>query len=961
MSNTNNDMHNSTHDEILKEINSSVQNENLRHLIFDYQDNYSGFLSDAKSYIQYFSNILVLSSIIVYNAFSEWKQQSIGSIEPSKFSNSMNRLYNILNRTYDPLQIDAEYAENLLMNLSIDTMLERDNDKSFLEHIGIADWFNFSYGSNKLSEYIYVLKQQRISSRYDASKKFSFVEFCDVLKIFNYVSKARADFVDNPLFGNHQNITISFCRKKINMDYSMMIETINKRRDILILKSVFVKDPKSFEGDIQKKQAIVLEYSTFDMTESYNYLLSDVVLDEDSDSYENVAIDDTIVEDFIISNDIFCSNVYRVDSSFFENYIFLNNRFIKELSLTLSDAITDLTKAKIMKNFENKYEEIFKQLSVPSLYSIGKTAHYRWDEIILFLMLERGVYDFISFLLKYEQYDKFIRAFKMRFGKNVVQKILNENILIKKPSLRLQHINASDVNLNDCETRALIELATILLTENELQTDKCYSPTTIDDVLNELIRISKIDDETYKYVYCINMLSHIILFIKRFYGGVIEYTKLKKMYELSKGGIINQNEYNSKQNKWFEEMQRKIDSSKEEYLYDDPSSDEKIGSYSQKLENAFLSLESFVQELDSSTNQDLKEVFIEATGKKQFFDFKVFNKFKKALLDISKKTISYKNNQILFGCAQDLLNFFKTGKNLQHSYHIENSIFPVAANYNNGIDSRDGYKSAYFKVLQGSSNNETYLKVISNEKFEFDCAYYCVPNINRVVVKKSTTENEHVWLNPIIIPCSFFEAKINTDISVLKETCDYEQTAELIYTSDEKLYSMLFGSLETAKLVLCRLFDDPTSRFFKEHYRIIKNGNEVIAVAAVYDASSKELTKWDADSFTKHYKDVGETLPKQYSIALERLRATFEDYLADGYYYIDDVCVKKDKRRKGYGKSLLVGLIREVETNPMFKGVLLSVYKNNMAAINLYESLGFLKSQEMCDESGFVTIKMVRI
>ncbi len=949
-----------SYSEIINEINLNIPDEKLRHLIFDYQDNYPGFLGDAKMYIQYFSNLLVLSSLVVYNAFSEWKQQNIGIIEPGKFSNSMNRLYNILNRTYDPLRIDAEYAENLLMNLSIDTLLERDNDMSFLEYIGIADWFNFSNGNNKLSEYIYVLKQQRMSSRYDASKRFSFNEFCDVMRIFSYVSKAKVDFVKNPLFNDHYNIIVSLYGKKLNMDYSVLVEKINRRSDILILKSVSIKDPKTFDDDSQKNQAVILEYSTFDMTASYNYLLSNVPMNCDTRLYENVAIGDTLVEDFIIANDIFCSNIYRVDSSFFENYIFLNNRFIKELSLTLSDSIADKTKAKIMQKFEKKYEEIFKQLSVPSLYSVGKTAHYRWDEIILFLMLERGVYDFISFLLKHESYKRFIRAFKMRFGKNTVQKILNENILIENPNLRLQHIESSNVNLNDCRTRALIELATVLLTENELKSDKCYSPTTIDDVLTEMERISKMDDETYKYTYCINVLSHIILFIKRFYYGVIEYTRLKKMYELSKGGIINQNEYNSKQKKWFEETQRKLDSLKEDY-YDESMCETTVYTYSQKLESAFFALENFVLELNSPQNQDLKEVYVEATGKRQFYDSQIFNELKESLIAISKKSISHENNQKLYLFAQELLLFFKTGKRQGQSYCIEDAIFPIAANYNNGVDSRDGYKSAYFKVLQSFLEDDTHLRVISNDNFEFNCAYYCVPNVNRVVVRNVNAENEHVWLNPVIIPCSFFETKINKDIFVLQEVADYESTAELIYTSDEKLYSMLFGSLKTAKQVLCKLFDDSSSRFCKKHYRIIKKDHEVIAVAAVYDASRKELTKWDADAFTKHFRDIGEPLPKHYSIALERLRATFEDYLADGYYYIDDVCIKKENRRKGYGKSLLVSLIREVESDPMFKGIFLSVYKNNMAAINLYESLGFLKSQETCDESGVVTTKMVRL
>ena len=160
---------------------------------------------------------------------------------------------------------------------------------------------------------------------------------------------------------------------------------------------------------------------------------------------------------------------------------------------------------------------------------------------------------------------------------------------------------------------------------------------------------------------------------------------------------------------------------------------------------------------------------------------------------------------------------------------------------------------------------------------------------------------------------------------------------ELIYNSDLFIYENLFGSLENAKLVLPNLLKNKKSKFYKDHYRIIKKDDQIVAIAAIYNSSD---FSWDADVVLKAFGDAGVETPKTFDTAMSNLKETFNDCLGKMYYQIDDICVHEDYRHQGIGRSLVMCLIKMADKANM--SVKLSVYSENRIAYNLYSTLGFV-------------------
>lgn len=120
------------------EIKRMIPDENTRHIIFCYDDKDDNlFLSDEKTYINYFSNMMVFSALTVWNIFLAWKK----NIKQREINgnNSFWRIYNMLDKTCDPTKNNGEFIDDLLLNLEIDSLMGRGDEKeSFTTIIGIS-------------------------------------------------------------------------------------------------------------------------------------------------------------------------------------------------------------------------------------------------------------------------------------------------------------------------------------------------------------------------------------------------------------------------------------------------------------------------------------------------------------------------------------------------------------------------------------------------------------------------------------------------------------------------------------------------------------------------------------------------------------------------------------------------------------------------------------------------------
>lgn len=955
-----------TYKDKISEIDKLIPDKNVQSVIFNFGQNYSSFLSDEKRCLTYFSNLLIFTAIVVLNAFLNWKTNKDDKAECLNYSNSFIRIYNMLNRSYDSIKFNCDFIDDLIINLEIDCLLATDIQNSFVKIIGISNFFAFSHSNNNLSKYIYMLKQKRISSKYNSC--FGFDELVECIKMFPYLSFSTAEFYQNNVFSKEIN-GIELKAKSIDslMSLNLNYSICTRKNCMYYMEDFSIYDPKKIEDDKNKCQILQINYGSFDSSDSFNLTLADK-LNEKLVNEKYYAVSDTIIEDFLIYYDIVDNSINKGSDVFFKDYLYLNNGYIKFLSLSVSDTISSDTKKAILKRYKTKYNDFFERMYVVSLFTDKREIGYRWDEIVLFLFLEEGIYDFLCFLLSKEKYKNFVLAFKRRFDKKKIDEIINTDKFISNIERDIQYI--SENNKKDCQAKALIILASKLFAFHEWNFEKNYYPVTIDDTIKELTRVynSRIWEDREKILYFLNASIQVLIFVFTFYTGIIEYSKEKKNYEIKKEDSYysynissfkysDNNDYVRNRKLWETKMSKRIIKTRHANDFYNVKLDINLNTHedflvaASMISNAFIKLINFNNTLSKRKNPD-NEVLFYTLGKRKLFNSEDMYYFKDCILNAINK--SFDNNNILkdlYNASLSFFNYLKTGtkNNTSNESYIKNAIYPIVGQYYNQVTSRDGYHYSFFKINCNDYNYKDYndvdqlcIKMITDDIFDFGCSYYCIPNINMIANTNSNKAN-CIWGNPIIVPCSLFTSQTPLETEILDNQKDYEEAVELIYQSDEFVYSKLFGSMKNAKIIMPLLFENPNSKFYKKFYHILKKNNQVVAIVALYNSThynSGYNHQWNTSLIKNTFSSYNIELPSDFDIAIKYLEYISNDFISSNYYFIDDLCVRKEYRNKGVGKSLLMDLIRHSSEDDC--GMMLTVYKDNTIAQQLYSSVGFI-------------------
>ena len=918
-----------TRNEKIAVIKQLIPDENLRHIIFNFEDEDGSFLSDDKNCLLYFSNIMTFSALLVWSVFLSWKK-SIGG-KNIDGNNSFWRIYNMLDKTCDPTKISGEFVDDLLVNLEIDCLLDTDTAMSFVETMGIGDFFNFTQKSNKLSKYIYLVKQRRLSSR-SSSGAFDFDEFCKCIKKFSYLRDSRVHLSSMGVFceGELQN---QWKQASLEFLYSP-IKNVNFHQTICIygdmaayyMEDFSVEDARRFDKDGNKSQFVTINYVQLGGGDQFKVVLANST--NGIDQFEYIINSPAVVENFFLNYDIINTYKNKADSTFFRDYILLNNRYLKELSYTVSDMLSTELKSVLIAKYSPKYKEIFDKMYVTSLYNNKEIIGYRWDEIVLFLLLEEGIYEFLRVLLcNGGDYGMFVRSFQRRFGKDKISAIFNSEEFISNPESRLP-LGASENAKIDCRAKALIMLATKLLTQNEWVWEKSIYPTTIDNIIAECDRVYAVSEysDKEKIIYYSNTVFNLVHFVTKFYYGIFQYARNKKQaildLEASDEHYDSYKRYSRAKEEWIEDIKRVINSRRGKN-----STKIKTGyspvhekNIAEKIKGAFAQLIQLNDEY-STSRDELNEILFEVLGRRYLFSSIKMERYSNDLLN-AFSTSTKGSLDLLHRSIKRFLMYMKTGldeaeRTEVRSDFIEMAIYPIVGQYYSGVTSRDGYRFSVFKVAS-SDNAEKItnikIKMISDDEFDFGYSYYCVPNINRIANIKQDHYYDKIWVSPIIIPCSVYLPQPIAQLEPLENEEDFEAAIELIYNSDPFIYQNLFGSMENAKLVLPILLKNPRSKFYKDHYRIVRKNKKVVAIAALYNFAD---FSWDSDVVLMAFGDAQVELPPTFEMAIGNLRETFNDCPGEMYYQIDDICVLESYRHQGIGRSLVMGLLRAAEKSNM--------------------------------------------
>ena len=936
-----------------RKIEQLIPDKGMRNLIFDFGESDTGFLSNRRKYIDYVKTTLYIVTLIAYKKFADYKLrlEKMPSLERAKvvsaFSNAMVRLYNMLDGCYASGRFDFELVENIILNMQVDAAMNR--DRSFLESVGMSRYFNFSFLGNDLSKFIFSLKKSMLSSRYIPD--FEFEDLVRFFTAFPFLLNAQLEFKDV----DYCEVPLRSVVAVINgeqIDMGHLIIEISEQMNYLY--GVTMTDPHVFtQKDPNKAQIISAEYVPFCGSSDFCIMYSDDSVSERFPRTIYICYD-LAVEDFL--RELRLMHVQsEKDIYFFRNFFFVDNKYIKYLALTISDLINAEGRRKLYEFYGKKYGKVFKQLSGSQVI--------RWDEIIIFLLLEVGIYNLLTYLFKNTNlnYAEVKEAFRLRFGESVA-KLEREYDIIREPSNSLLLRNTN--NMIHCKVQALILLATRLLTANEVKISVSDSLASVAEIVDDLKAIEQnafmqIDE---KILYYVNKLINFNSVIVIFYEGLMScYDKFKtRDLEESARLLFSTQESNALATDNFAlfrqvtmQVRRRIYSRCEKIFTIKALNNEALLVLLELVRNSFAMLSNLNNSLNIR-NTSKNEQFYDLTGRRKLFDDETFDMTSKNVISALEQLRGARiSSNDLCNSIIRYLEYMRDGS-VDRAAPIEGAIYPILGTCSQTIMSQDGYRYSYLSINTGKGENRLDVKIISNEPMNIGDVYYCVPNIRRCLRVPSDRDKEkYIWINPQIIPYEAYQPNASASFEGLTDRADYDRVAELIYSSDVRLYGKMFGCRENAKKVLSVLFEKGKSIYNKKYVRILrlpqteKGGKEIIAVATLYS----HLPEWEDAVFESAFRTAGVPITDDTRNALESVRDTFDDTIGNNYY-VCDLCVAENYRGCGYAKFMLNCLIHVAEKDFSGKNVVLSVYEENFAALNLYNLMGFIPYVSDYDSRG---------
>ncbi len=754
-------------------------------------------------------------------------------------------------------------------------------------------------------------------------------------------------------------------RNVIDFDELIIVD----RNACYYLEAYSFNDCKKLAEDEDKRQSIELNYMSFMSPSQLKVVLTnpdnrpkDTQAATNDDGNTLYASYDAAVESFLIRNDVINLDIISESTSFFKDYISFNNRYIKNFALIISDTISETSKRRLYRKFGEKYKDVFRNLHVKSFYSKGINGaadyninHYRWDEIIIFLLLEEGIYSILAFLLgsddspedSHEDYYAFLDAFRQRFGDRV-DSIIEENIVIKNPTVNLKLENPDSIKR--CQIEALIVLATKLLTAKEINYDLLFAAPSLFDIMKDLEQkyVSNKLNAKEKMFYIAGEVLDTISFLDVFYFGILQYTKKLSIKELTftEEWRPTYQQYKEAKLEMLDDFQQAVNNRKLQHsevydLYVSATQKKNCAdSVSIAIDRAF----DFLYDLNKTSqnrSQPENEAFYNTLGRRSIFDETEMKRHHDTLKAAIAKLRwvddrEIDNNgrvrsamEILFSRVKAFLNYLGGIDEKSKLQNYNTAVFPIVCFYANGIMSRDGYRFAYMVT-----DRKKRIKAVTSDELVFGQTYYCLPNVKRVA-EVASPKYEAVWINPIIIPQSSYASIKTADFSHLKNREDYDRAAELLYYTDERIFGGLFGNVDTARLILPKLFDDRNSVFFRDYYYIAKTDGYVVGIISLYS----ELPSWNPDIIEKYFAEAGVEVTDSMREAYKYFKDTFNDSYGRNNT-ICDLCIEDRYRNKGFAKFLLYNVIQLVED--CSGDLTISVYSDNVPAIKLYSSMGFI-------------------
>lgn len=495
--------------------------------------------------------------------------------------------------------------------------------------------------------------------------------------------------------------------------------------------------------------------------------------------------------------------VNAVPKTIFAKSLFsLSFKYIKNLSLAVSDSLTKDTKQRFYEEFSHRYSEVFAQLGYRCFEDVS------WDNVLTILMFEEGPSELLEFILDSDgfYFDLILRNLEVRYNKPGFAKSIRDSYekVQDAQMKRIRRLGEDAVTARNIITinetimaKSIIDgLGT--LEHKEKHPDAPFVESlpmrirNIDKIVNsydsiesKTIKVNKILEKTFRYVI-------------PFYYGIIAYQNHR---EHRAAELLDKTFQNSTEKDMF---MHKVHQESEDCFFAEARkwSVEIKGYPVGKLIEQFRKLAiSFTKQKkiegdkqsDSSKSDKKKQdglkmgfsndgkLLKSAIGRSYLCSVSTFND----LLTLRKPSA----NAGVELTAGDVVQFINTTKHDKHNvegsmietfwifitnvkkllyYFIYNEdferelllgqqisfdpIYPYVVRYVERSENRDGYNINSFSVAFSEDVGEREIKILSEREYKINEKYYCIPNV--------TMSNSRWWIEPFLIECKRYEDEV---------------------------------------------------------------------------------------------------------------------------------------------------------------------------------------------------------
>ncbi len=477
----------------------------------------------------------------------------------------------------------------------------------------------------------------------------------------------------------------------------------------------------------------------------------------------------------------------RPTSIFAKSLFSMSFKYIKNLSLSLSDTITMATKQKLYEHFSLKYSDVFE-------LGFKKSNELLWDNIITILMIEEGPTELLEFILDSDgfYFEKILENLEMRYNAggfahqikseydaaqskelSILKNYIDDNSSIIK--------NISAINKTLMAKGIIDGLASL---ENNKKKSGALFVESLPVRMKNIDKIISSGDSNRSKVLKINKsLEKTFRYLIPFYNGVIAYQQEKEeqLTEIESKDkdldfIHKEAVFIKCESKFFDAVEKSIADIHRKSLG--------------QLVADFRALCKSVAAVKGRKIELLPKgrLLKSAIGREYICSLDTFENLLSIKLDDSMELdsasvpsdiISYINNEkhdktnnavyanvVLYNKfllkVKQLFYFLIYNEDFEREMILGQQIsfdpiYPYVVRYSTKSENRDGYNISSFSVFVSDDDTSSEVKILSERDYDINEKYYCIPN--------ESTSNSRWWIEPFLISCRKYDQLIYSYLS----------------------------------------------------------------------------------------------------------------------------------------------------------------------------------------------------